>query len=523
LNQIAIQNNKMRGAGLATIFRIIPFLSMLFPCWAFAEEQAANKGLDAAINGVIEPFATKLGELVFYEIQVGDGSFKWIVVWLIAGAAFFTLYLRFISFRGFRHAVELVRGHYTDPEHPGEVSHLQALTTALSGTVGLGNIAGVAVAISLGGPGATFWMILAGLLGMSSKCAECLLGVKYRVYNPDGSVSGGPMYYLSRGLAERGMAPLGRFLAMFFAICCLGGALGAGNMFQANQSYQMVLSVTGGSESFFADKGWLFGLIIAVVVGSVIIGGIKSIAQVTVRLVPLMAITYFIAATIIILVHLDKVPAAFVTIIEGAFSPVGVAGGFVGVLIQGFQRAAFSNEAGLGSASIAHSAVVTNEPVTEGLVALLEPFIDTVVICTMTALVIIITGSYTGDGGGVELTSRAFATTLPWFPYVLAVAVVLFAFSTILSWSYYGTKSWTYLFGESQAAELTFKFIMCSFAVVGCTMQLDSVLLFSDSMIFLMGLFNVAGLYLLAPVIKAELEHYWVRLQTGQIKKYEWD
>jgi AGCS family alanine or glycine:cation symporter len=490
---------------------------------AWAEDAVQRGGLDAAINDVVEPMADALGRFVFYEIEVGDSSFKWIVVWLIAGAVFFTLYLRFINFRGFRHALELVRGHYTDPEHPGEVSHLQALTTALSGTVGLGNIAGVAVAISIGGPGATFWMILAGLLGMSSKCAECLLGVKYRVYNPDGSVSGGPMYYLSRGLAERGMGPLGKFLAMFFAICCIGGALGAGNMFQANQSYQMVMSVTGGSESFFADKGWLFGLMIAIVVGIVIIGGIKSIARVTVRLVPLMALIYICAALIILLVHLDKVPGAFVTIIEGAFSPVGVAGGFVGVLIQGFQRAAFSNEAGLGSASIAHSAVVTNEPVTEGMVALLEPFIDTVVICTMTALVIVITGAYTESGGGVELTSQAFATTLPWFPLVLAVAVVLFAFSTILSWSYYGTKCWTYLFGESRAAELTFKFIMCSFAVIGCTMDLGSVLLFSDSMIFLMGLFNVAGLYLLAPVIKAELENYWVRLQTGQIKKFDWD
>jgi AGCS family alanine or glycine:cation symporter len=499
------------------------FISLLLPGMAWAEDAAQRGGLDAAINNVVEPMADALGRFVFYEIEVGDSSFKWIVVWLIAGAAFFTLYLRFINFRGFRHALELVRGHYTDPEHPGEVSHLQALTTALSGTVGLGNIAGVAVAISIGGPGATFWMIVAGLLGMSSKCAECLLGVKYRVYNADGSVSGGPMYYLSRGLAERGMGPLGKFLAMFFAICCIGGALGAGNMFQANQSYQMVLSVTGGTESFFADKGWLFGLIIAVVVGIVIIGGIKSIARVTVRLVPLMALIYICAAMVILIVHLDQVPGAFVTIIEGAFSPVGVTGGFVGVLIQGFQRAAFSNEAGLGSASIAHSAVVTNEPVTEGMVALLEPFIDTVVICTMTALVIVITGSYTGSGGGVELTSQAFATTLPWFPMVLAVAVVLFAFSTILSWSYYGTKSWTYLFGESQAAELTFKFIMCSFAVIGCTMDLGSVLLFSDSMIFLMGLFNVAGLYLLAPVIKAELEHYWVRLQTGQIKKFEWD
>ena len=476
-------------------------------------------GIDAAINSFVEPAATAVSDVIFYSVPIAGVEVPLIVMWLVVAAVFFTVYYNFINLRAFRHALRLIRGDYENPNDTGEVSHFQALATALSGTVGLGNIAGVAVAVSLGGPGATFWMILAGLFGMASKFVECTLGVKYRKEHPDGSVSGGPMHYLSRGLEQRGMGGLGRFLAIFFAVMCIGGSLGGGNMFQSNQAYQQLVNVTGDQASFFADKGWLFGLIAALLVGVVIIGGIKSIAKVTEKIVPFMAAVYVLAALIILTANFQQIPAALGAIIGGAFSPQGVTGGFIGVLIQGFQRAAFSNEAGVGSASIAHSAVKTDEPITEGLVALHEPFVDTVIVCTMTALVIVITGTYTQEGlDGVQLTSAAFAANIGWFPYVLALAVILFAFSTMVSWSYYGMKAWTYLVGEGQGRELAFKIIFCLFVVLGAIMQLDAVIAFSDAMIFAMSLANVVGLYIMAPEVKEMLTSYWTRLNSGEIK-----
>ncbi len=479
-------------------------------------------GIDSVINQTMLPVAGAVAGLVFFAVPVNGTALPLIIVWLAAAAAFFTIYFGFVNVRGFGHAIGLIMGRYADPKHPGEVSHFQALATALSGTTGLGNIAGVAVAVSLGGPGATFWMILAGLLGMSSKFTECILAVKYRNINPDGSVSGGPMYYLSKGLAERNLPGLGKALAVFFAVMCVGGSLGAGNMFQVNQAFEQLRGVTGGDAGVLADKGWLFGLVIAFLVGIVIIGGIKSIARVTAKLVPLMVIIYLAAAITIVLIHIDRLPAAISAIIGGAFNPEGVAGGALGVLIQGFRRATFSNEAGVGSAPIAHAAVRTNEPVTEGLVSLLEPFIDTVVICTMTALVIVITGTYTlyGEGvAGVALTSAAFENTISWFPYVLTVAVVLFAFSTMISWSYYGAKSWTYLFGESRNADLVYKVMFCGFVVVGSSTNLTAVIDFSDAMLFAMSLANMTGMYLLAPVVRREFNSYWSRLKSGQIRR----
>ena len=485
-------------------------------------QETQDRGIDTVINEAIAPVSNAIVSVVFYSVPVFGTQFPLIVLWLVIAAAIATVYFNFISFRAFKHALELIRGDYSDPKDAGEVSHFQALATALSGTVGLGNIAGVAIAISIGGPGATFWMILAGLMGMSLKFAECTLGVKYRNEYADGTVSGGPMYYLSKGLGEKNLGGLGKFLAVFFAICCIAGALGGGNMFQANQSFQQFVNVTGGESSFIADKGWLFGLIIAVIVGAVIIGGIKSIAKVTEKVVPFMAVIYCAAALIIILFNITAVPNALAAIFTGAFSAEGVAGGAIGALIQGFKRAAFSNEAGVGSASIAHSAVRTKEPITEGLVALHEPFIDTVVICTMTALVIVITGSYSNEVGmsGVELTSNAFASVFSWFPYILAIAVILFAFSTMISWSYYGVKCWTYLFGENKTAELIFKLIFCIFIIIGSSMNLGPVVDFSDSAIFAMAVANIIGLYILFPVVKDELTSYWGRLKAGELKKY---
>jgi len=476
--------------------------------------------VDETINEVFTPISDAIQSVIFFSVSAGGTSLPLIVLWLITAAVLFTIYFGVIQLRGFGHALQLVSGKYDEPKHIGEVTHFQALATAVSGTVGLGNIAGVAVAISIGGPGATFWMIVAGLLGMCSKFAECTLGVKYRRENPDGSISGGPMYYLSRGLASRGLGRVGAVLAVVFAVCAIGGSLGGGNMFQANQAFAQMQEVAGGGDGLlgFAGAGAVFGLVLAILVGAVILGGIRSIAKVTSKLVPVMAILYVGACLIVLGFNIGSFPEAVNAIIDGAFTAEGVTGGVVGALITGFQRAAFSNEAGVGSAAIAHSAVQTEEPVTEGYVALLEPFIDTVVICTMTALVIVITGAYQQDGvEGVALTSDAFRTVLPWFPAVLSIAVLLFAYSTMLAWSYYGSKATAYLFNESRRADLAYKFVFCVFVVVGSSTSLEPVIGFSDAMIFAMSIPNLIGVYLLAPVIKRELSNYQEKLRTGKI------
>jgi AGCS family alanine or glycine:cation symporter len=488
--------------------------------WPIPEE-----GLDERIDQAVRPFADAVSGVIFSTFPVAGVGVPFVLVWLLVAASVFTVYFRFINFRAFRHGIQLVRGDFTDPLAAGEVTHFQALATALSGTVGLGNIAGVAIAVSFGGPGATLWMILAGLIGMSSKFVECTLGVKYRNEYTDGTVSGGPMYYLSKGLAERSdrLRMLGKVLAVMFAVFCVGGSFGGGNMFQANQSFKQLVSVTGGDASWLADKGWLFGIVVAVLVGMVIIGGIRSIARVTSKIVPFMAVVYVVAGLAIILLNLDQVPAAFQAIFVGAFSAEGVTGGVIGVIIQGFRRAAFSNEAGIGSAAIAHSAVRTSRPVTEGFVALYEPFIDTVVICTITALVIIITGTWdpsVSADQGVTLTSAAFESAFSWFPWVLTTAVVLFAFSTMISWSYYGLKAWTYLFGESLITDIVYKLLFLSFVVIGSTMQLGSVVDFSDAMVFAMAFPNVVGIYFLMPVVKKELDEYWAEYKAGKLKRF---
>jgi alanine or glycine:cation symporter, AGCS family len=467
--------------------------------------------VDEKIEIAIGPTAQYISDIIFYELPVSDTiSIPLILVWLLAGAIFFTFYLGFINIRGFSHALDIVRGKYNQPDARGEISHFQALTAAVSGTVGLGNIAGVAIAISLGGPGATFWMILAGLFGMSSKFVSCTLGVKYRDYHEDGTVSGGPMHYLSKGLAEQGKKKLGKFLAAFFAFMCIGGAIGAGNMFQINQATQQIINVTGGASSVFSDgNAWMFGLVIAILVGLVILGGMRSIARVTEKVVPLMCSVYILAAVVVLVANFAQIPDAFAAIFNGAFSGSAIGGGIIGTMIQGLRRGLFSNEAGIGSASIAHSAVKTNVPVTEGFVASLEPFIDTVVVCTMTALVIVVTGTYKAESAdGIALTSASFATVISWFPLVLAAAVILFAFSTMITWSYYGLKSWTYLFGNNRAAAVTFKILFCIFIVLGASMQLNSVVAFSDAMLFAMSIPNMVGLYLLAPGVKRDMQAF---------------
>lgn len=501
-------NKKASALAVATTAAMLPHVAT-----------AQEVGLDERINQAIAPVSNVIAGIMFYSVPIGGTAFPLIVGWLVVAATIFTLYFGFVQFRKFGHAISLVKGDYSHPDDAGEVTHFQALATALSGTVGLGNIAGVAVAVSIGGPGATFWMILAGLLGMASKFTECTLGVKYRNEYTDGRVSGGPMYYLSKGLAEKGKPGLGKILAVVFSVCCIGGAVGGGNMFQANQAFQQIVNVTGGDESMLAGSGWLFGLVMAIVVGVVIIGGIKSIAKVTEKIVPFMAVIYVTAGMIIILSNISMIGDAFAQIFIGAFTGAGVAGGVVGALIQGFKRAAFSNEAGIGSAAIAHAAVRTKEPVTEGYVALLEPFIDTVVICTMTALVITISGELNSGLTGVELTSAAFASAFTWFPLILALAVVLFAFSTMLSWSYYGLKSWTYLVGEGKGKEIVFKLFFCLCVIIGASMSLGPVIDFSDSMIFAMAIPNIIGLYFLMPVVRREITQYWDKIERGEIRK----
>lgn len=511
--------------------------------------QVFAEGLDQKIDAAFKPISDFFGDLIFFEI----GGTPFVLMLLVFAALFFTIAFGFINIRKFGTAINVVRGKYDDIEghegafenaevnklegdltdtirdesEEGEVSHFQALATAVSGTVGNGNIAGVALAIALGGPGATFWMIICGLLGMSTKFVECTLGVQYRDIGPDGTVYGGPMYYLSKGLKERGMGGVGKVLAVLFAIFCIGGSFGGGNAAQSNQA-TIVLKDLLNMESTAA--GAIIGLILAIVVGIIIIGGIKRIASVTEKVVPLMAVLYILACLYIIVSNFSYVDDAFGQIFSEAFTPRASVGAVIGVLLVGFQRAAFSNEAGAGSASIAHSAVKTKYSASEGLVALLEPFIDTVVICTMTALVIIIFNgdgafTYGGDGSGAVLidgvsyegagiTSQAFAKYIPFSKVFLTIAVVLFAVSTMISWSYYGLQSWKYLFGRSPIADIVYKLIFCLFIIIGAAANMSSIWHFSDAMIFAMVFPNMVGLFLLFPVVKRELKRYLTAIKA---------
>ncbi|GAB2620927.1 alanine/glycine:cation symporter family protein [Kocuria arenosa] len=485
--------------------------------------------IDNAINSAFAPITEVFSTIVFFPITVAGVSFPFVVAWLIAAGVIFTIYFGVVQ-RHLKVSTDVVRGKFSSKDDPGEVPHFQALTSALSGTVGLGNIAGVGAAMALGGPGATFWMICAGLLGMATKFAECTLGVKYREVHEDGTVSGGPFRYLPIAFNKFGRIPA-KILTGIFAVAILFFGAAGGNMFQANQTFAQVQNVTGGADGFLGSAGaaLIFGIVLAVLVGLVIIGGIKSIGATTSRLVPAMGAIYVTACLIVILANLGQVPGAIAAIIDGAFSPEGMAGGVLGVMIVGFQRAAFSNEAGLGSAAIAHSAVKTRRPVSEGFVALFEPLVDTVLICTMTALAIVIAGAPSLQAGidqvqagggapdGVILTSDAFATVLPWFPIVLAVAVVLFAFSTLITWFYYGLKAWEYLFGRSRLSDSIFRGIYLFFTVAGCVLTFSEVIAFADAALFVCGFVNLLGVYLLLPVIKRDMKEYLADRKSGKL------
>lgn len=516
-----------------------------------AEEEKKEEGLEASVNEVFGSVNGALASVMFYKV---GGKVPLAVLWLVVGAIIFTVRMRFINLRGFKHAILVTAGKFDskkseDSEDSGEVSHFQALTAALSATVGLGNIAGVAIAIATGGPGATFWMIVAGFLGMSSKFVECTLGQKYREVRPDGRVMGGAMFYLSKGLADLGLREFGKVLAVLFAILCIGGSFGGGCAFQVSQSLDAVAE----SIPALQNHRWIYGLVMVVGVGIVIIGGIKSIARVAEKIVPLMCGVYVIAAGIIIVMNIDKVPGAVAAIFEGAFSPQAAYGGLIGVLVIGFKRAAFSNEAGVGSAAIAHSAAKTAYPVREGIVALLEPFIDTIVVCTMTAIVIIISGAYAVEfeqdpkdasktiptklamqeageeiaeddaqvmlasipaDKGARLTSMAMDRQIPYFRFVLALAVALFAYSTMISWSYYGERCWAYLFGDR--ASMAYRIIFLIFVFLGSIVSATNVLEFGDLMILGMAFPNIIGLVLLSGLVSKDLKEYWQKYTAGE-------
>ncbi len=542
------RRNKLKPMRKLHFQKIVLLLVSFFPLLVAAQDTPpASKGLDERINEKFAPIANWWERVVFFPVKFSESvQVPFVVILLVAGALFFTLYFSFVNIRRFRLSINVVRGKYdhldvhnapkkaevnivegdikrtiADESHHGEVNHFQALATAVSGTVGLGNIAGVAVAVSIGGPGATFWMIVCGLLGMSSKFVECTLGVKYRDIDKNGVVYGGPMYYLSKGFKEMNMGGLGKVLAVLFAILCIGGSLGGGNAFQSNQATQQIVTMLGMKGG---SSGFIVGLIIAVLVGVVIIGGIKRIATVTEKIVPFMALLYIVASLVIIFAHFPIIDDAFALIIKEAFTPSAGLGGFAGVLIMGFRRAVFSNEAGAGSAAIAHSAVKTKYPASEGLVSLLEPFIDTVVICTMTALVIVIynmNGAFTYGNptvGGVDLTSAAYNDVIPHFSYVLTVAIVLFAFSTMISWSYYGLQSWKFNFGRSKAYDHYYKIFLQDFVVIGASATLGAVIQFSDAMILAMVFPNMIGLFFLFPKVKEELNRYLKAIRESKNK-----
>lgn len=478
----------------------------------------SSASVDESVENTFGPFVDFLEEIVFFSLPVGGADLPLLVVWLISAGIFLTFWLRIRPFRDMRLSLGIIRGHYSRHSDPGQVTSFQALATELSGTVGLGNIAGVAVAITVGGPGATLWIIIAGLLGMAVKMAEATLAQKFRTVHEDGTVSGGPMYYLRDGLKSIGRPKLGKVLGFTFAAGMMIAVMGAGNIFQSNQITAQVINITGGVDSPLAGNGWIIGLVLALATGVVIVGGITSIAKLTSRLVPLMAIVYVGCVLVILAANYSAIPASIGLIFSSAFTGEGVTGGIIGVAIIGIQRALFSNAAGVGTAGMAHSAAKNRRPAEEGFVAAWEPFIDSVVICTMTALAIIVTGVYTeSESDGVALTTDAFATVTDGFTFLLTASIVLFGFSTILSFSYYGKKTAGYVFGQSKLAERAYDAVYLVMIVVGASVSLDTVVRFSDAMFFLVTVPNLLGIYFLAKVLRREIFDQRVGMRTGAI------
>ncbi|MFC7335571.1 alanine/glycine:cation symporter family protein [Haloferula chungangensis] len=528
----------MTGRLLSRLGFLLPalliFLAVSVPLLAAEDPGSAEVAVEKSIDEQLDQgFGSATGWFVggiFSSVRIAGYDVLWVVLWLALAGVVTTIAFRFINIRAFPLAVRTVRGKYSSESDPGEITHFQALTAAVSGTVGLGNIAGVAIGIAIAGPGVAFWLFLSGFLGMATKFAECTLGVKYRTIDKEGRIHGGAMQYLSKGFAELGMKPVGVVLAVLFAIFCVFASFGGGNVFQINQATAQLLNVTGGEQSFFYGRQWIFGVIIAVITGLVIIGGIKGIAKVTSKLVPVMCVVYLVSALIVLIVNAGHIPEAISEIISEAFKPrAAVTGGFLAAFIWGMRRATFSNEAGIGSAPIAHAAAKTRMPASEGVVALLEPFIDTVVVCTMTSLVIVTSMYFEGDSGaftvngqafelgaasnngtafGIGLTSAAFETVSDGFKYMLFACVLLFAFSTLITWSYYGLQAWQFLFGQNKVVELIYKVIFCLIIVAGASASMSNAIDFSDASLFAMSIPNLIGVYVLMPVVFRELNKY---------------
>ena len=525
-------------AGLATL--LLALLTIIYVTSTWAQNNEEPSVLDKA-NATI--LTVLFFDIAFGTIQIDevdrDGnpvldasgnpvikvvSLPFLIVVLILGAIFFTLWYRWINVRGFKHSIEIIQGKYDNPEDTGEISHFRALTSALSATVGLGNIAGVAIAIQLGGPGAVFWMLVAAVFGMTAKFSSCTLSQMYRQTNPDGSISGGPMYYIDIGLKQMGSgwAGLGKVLAIIYALMIMGGAIGAGNMFQVNQTAEAFRSTFGLSEG----ANWVIGIVIAILVGIVIVGGIKRIGAATSKIVPAMCGLYVCVSILIIVMNITRVPEAISLIFRLAFTGNAFYGGFVGVLVWGIRRSSFSNEAGLGSAAIAHAAAKTEEPVREGLVAMIGPFIDTIIVCLMTAMVVIITGTWNdpslSQSDGVTLTTIAFKSAIGWFPLILTVSIGLFAYSTMISWAYYGERGWIYLLdhfgGVGLKTVIVFRVIFVLFILVGAVYPLRAVLDFSDAMVLGMAFPNIVGSIILAPKVLGKVRDYWSRYQSGEME-----
>lgn len=516
--------------------RKLPALAVLLGCFMallpplHAQQTAVEQGLDQQIDAWFGKVTKPFVDLIFFKIKIGEFEAFAVIFWLAAAGVILTIAFKFINIRAFGLALRTVRGKYSRDSDPGEVTHFQALSAAVSGTVGLGNIAGVAIGIQNGGPGVAFWLFLSGFIGMSTKFAECTLGVKYREFDAAGRVHGGAMYYLRKGFAERGFKHAGLLLAGLFAVMCVFASFGGGNVFQVNQVTAQLVNITGGEQSFFFDKQWVFGALMALLTGLVIIGGIKGIAKVTERLVPIMCAAYVASCFIVLCVNFQDILPALATIVREAFEPrAAIIGGILSAFIWGMRRATFSNEAGIGSAPIAHAAAKTRRPASEGVVALLEPFLDTVVICSMTSLVLVVTmhfegsgaaftihdhpfvlGQVVGDGTkfGIQMTSLAFETVHSSFKYVLFVCVFCFAFSTLITWSYYGLQAWQYLFGKKEITAWIYKLIFCLIIIVGSAASMGNATDFSDASLFGMSIPNLIGVYFLLPVVRSELARY---------------
>lgn len=487
--------------------------------------QSANAmSIDSFLDKHLTPLSDFVSNIVFYPITLGGTKIPIVVLWILIGGLFFSFYLRGIAAWGLKQSIKILKKPAEkSTDGGGEVSPLQSLMTALSGTVGLGSIAGVALSISIGGPGAVFWIFIGALLGMALKFVEAALAIKYRRFNLDGSISGGPMHYMAHGLTRKKMRWLGQPLSVIFAILCIGSGIAGGNMIQINQTAQQVVNVTGGASGFMGDKMWLVGLVTAVVLGIIVIGGIKQIAKVAEKVIPFMCVLYILAGVLVILMNIQHLPHAIAVIVKQAFHPDAMYGGFIGVVIAGLRRSVQTNEAGTGSAPIAYATAQTKEPISLGFVSLTEPLF-TGFICMLTATLIIISNAYIGVGEatGIQLTSRAFESAFSWFPYVLALIVVLFAVTTILSWAYYAQKAWNFLVGEGKRRTLTFQLIFCLFTVIGSVLNVQSVINLTDAMMMAMAIPNLITMYILAPEIKKDLAEYCRKHNIGGIFTKDW-